>query len=76
MKRLFVKLASSGVITAPDFSAGDPAISVRLSQLGTPIDCGVPHLYLVYYRDPFVLGGCPASSTFNSPTTGRVDWSL
>jgi len=74
MKRLFVKLASSGVITAPDFSAGDPAISVRLSQLGTPIDCGAPHLYLVYYRDPVVLGGCPASSTFNSTQTCSIGW--
>ena len=31
---------------------------------------------VVYYRDPNVLGGCPASSTFNSTQTGRVDWSL
>jgi hypothetical protein len=30
----------------------------------------------VYYRDPIVLNGCPASSTFNATQTGRVDWSL
>jgi hypothetical protein len=74
LKRLYVKLASGGSITAPDFSAGDPAISVRMAQLGTPIDCGVPHLYLVYYRDPVVLGSCPASSTFNATQTCSIGW--
>jgi hypothetical protein len=33
------------------------------------------HYYLVYYRDPIVLGGCPASSTFNATQTGMVTWS-
>ena len=27
-----------------------------------------------YYRDPVVLGGCPASSTFNATQTGQVGW--
>jgi hypothetical protein len=30
----------------------------------------------VYYRDPVVLGGCSAGSTFNATQTGRVTWSL
>jgi len=30
----------------------------------------------VYYRDPVVPGGCPASSTFNATQTGRVAWSF
>jgi hypothetical protein len=38
------------------------------------IQPGQSRWYLVYYRDPVVLGGCPASSTFNATQTGRVDW--
>jgi hypothetical protein len=37
---------------------------------------GQSRWYLVYYRDPTVLGGCPASSTFNATQTGAVSWSL
>lgn len=29
---------------------------------------------LVYYCDPLVLGGCAATSTFNSTQTGSVSW--
>jgi hypothetical protein len=28
----------------------------------------------VYYRDPNVLGGCPATSTFNATQSGQVSW--
>jgi hypothetical protein len=50
-------------------------VSVRSAALGDPILAGQSRWYLVYYRDPTVLGGCPAASTFNSTQTGRVDWS-
>src|SRR5262249_34993138 len=74
LKRLFTKTASGGSITAPDFGAGDPSVSVRSAARGDVIGAGQSRFYLVYYRDPTVLGGCPASSTFNATQTGRVDW--
>lgn len=74
LKRLYVKAASGGMISAPDLAGGDPPVSTRLALLGAPIDCGLPHLYLVYYRDPVVLGGCPATSTFNATQTGSIQW--
>jgi hypothetical protein len=77
LKRLFTKTASAaGSITAPDFSAGDPQVSVRSAALGDTILAGQSRWYLVYYRDPVVLGACPPSSTFNATQTGRVDWSI
>jgi hypothetical protein len=76
LKRLFVKSAVGGSITAPDFGAGDPPVSVRSAERGDVIQPGQSRWYFVYYRDPVVLGGCPASSTFNATQTGRVDWSF
>ena len=73
-KRLFVKTASNGGISVPDFGAGDPTISARSAQVGAPLLAGQPYFYAVYYRDPLVLGGCPAASTFNTTQTGRVVW--
>jgi Tol biopolymer transport system component len=76
LKRLFNKIASAGSITAPDFGAGDPTVSARSAARGDTILAGQSRWYLVYYRDPTVLGGCPASSTFNTTQTGHVAWSL
>jgi Tol biopolymer transport system component len=76
LKRLFVKVAVAGSITAPDFAGGDPTVSTRSAAKGDVIQPGQSRWYLVYYRDPIVLGGCPASSTFNATQTGCVDWSL
>jgi hypothetical protein len=72
LKRLYVKTALNGSISAPDFPAGDPTVSARSASLGSPIQPGQPYLYLVYYRDPIVLGGCAASSTFNATQSGSV----
>jgi hypothetical protein len=74
LKRLFDHNASAGIVTLPDFAAGDPTISARSAAVGNPILAGQSRWYLVYYRDPIVLGGCPASSTFNSGPTMRADW--
>jgi Tol biopolymer transport system component len=74
LKRLYVKIAVNGSITAPDLSAGDPTISTRSAFLGAPIQPGQPRYYLVYYRDPTVLGACPSTSTFNTTQTGQVSW--
>ena len=72
LKRMYVKAALGGGIVAPDLSAGDATISMRSALLGAPIQAGQPHFFLVYYRDPLVLGGCPATSTFNCTQTGSV----
>jgi len=74
MRRLYVKTAANGSIAAPDLSAGDPSVSARSAALGDPIQSGESRYYLVYYRDPIVLGGCNATSTFNSTQTGSATW--
>ncbi len=74
LKRLFNKSAVGGSITVPDFAAGDPRISARSAAKGAPISPGQTCYYFVSYRDPIVLGGCPATSTFNVTQTGRIDW--
>jgi Tol biopolymer transport system component len=74
LKRLYVKAASGGSITAPDFPGGDPSVSARSAARGDVIGAGQNRFYLVYYRDPVVLGGCAATSTFNATQTGRVSW--
>ncbi|MBK7642824.1 MAG: PD40 domain-containing protein [Planctomycetes bacterium] len=74
LERLYVKTAVNGSITAPDLGAGDPTVSLRSAQLGAPIQAGETRLFLVYYRDATVLGGCPAADTFNSTQTGVVTW--
>jgi hypothetical protein len=74
-KRLYTKPASSGSITAPNFGGGDPPVSVRSAAQGDTILSGQSRWYFVYYRDPNVLGGCPANRTFNATQTGRVTWS-
>jgi Tol biopolymer transport system component len=76
LKRLYTKNAVGGSITAPNFGAGDSTVSARSAMLGDTIWAGQSRYYLVYYRDPIVLGGCPTGSTFNATQTGQVAWSL
>ncbi len=72
--RLYTKRARSGGITAPDLSVGDVPVSVRSAARGVHLQPGQAYLYFVAYRDPVLLGGCPATSTFNTTQTGRVSW--
>jgi hypothetical protein len=72
LKRLYVKAASGGSITAP--SGADLSVSSRSAMLGDVISAGQVRFYLVYYRDPIVLGGCPATSTFNATQGLQVAW--
>jgi hypothetical protein len=76
LHRLFTKTSSGGSIRAPDFAVDEPPVSVRSRQMGDAIYPGESRWYLVYYRDLVVLGGCPATSTFNSTQTGEVAWSF
>ncbi len=70
--RLFVDQAAGGSVIVPD--PGDPSVSERSAALGDPLAAGATRYYLMYYRDPVVLGGCPAASTFNATQTGKVTW--
>jgi hypothetical protein len=72
LKRLYAKAASAGSITAP--GSGDPSVSSRSAAKGDTIDAGSTRYYLVYYRDPTVLGGCPPTSTFNATQSGSICW--
>jgi Tol biopolymer transport system component len=72
LRRLYVQSASGGSILAP--GAGDPSVSARSAALGDPIGAGTSRWYAVYYRDPLVLGGCTATSTFNITQTQDVAW--
>jgi Tol biopolymer transport system component len=74
IKRLYTKTASGGSIMAPDVGAGDLAVSARSAAQGDRLSAGQSRWYLVYYRDPVVLGACSATSTFNATQTGHVSW--
>ena len=72
LKRLYVQSASSGSISVP--GVGDLPVSQRSAQLGDTIVPGETRYYMVYYRDPTVLGGCPSNLTFNSTQGQRLVW--
>jgi hypothetical protein len=72
LKRLYSRAASSGSITVP--GPGDPHVSTRSAALGDPIASGSQRYYFAMYRDPVVLGGCPASRTFNCTNANAVLW--
>ena len=56
LKRLYMKNASGGVVSAPQ--AGDPSISTRSAALGDSIPTGATRYYQTHYRDPS-LAFCP-----------------
>jgi hypothetical protein len=72
LKRLYVKSASGGSITAPQ--PGDMSVYDRSEQAGDIIMPGTSRYYSVYYRDPTILGSCPATSTFNVTQTQQILW--
>jgi hypothetical protein len=72
LKRLYLHSASGGNVTAP--SGSDAPVSARSSALGDPIPAGATRQYMMYYRDPIVLGGCPSSSTFNATQGQSILW--
>jgi hypothetical protein len=74
LKRMYLKTASGGSITAPNLGGGDLDIPARSASIGDPISAGQSRWYLVYYRDPIVLGGCSALATFNATNTAEVVW--
>ena len=74
-ERLYSRTAVGGSISVPSFAAGDLSISAQSAARGNTIFAGQSRWYVVYYRDPSVLGGCPATSNFNTTQTAQVTWS-
>ena len=72
LKRLYVKTAVAGSITAPQ--TGDPAVHLRSAQRGDPIQAGQSRFYAVYYRDPNIPFPCDSSRNFNITQTQGVLW--
>ncbi len=72
LKRLYVKNAAAGSIVAPQGT--EPHVHAQSVALGDTIAPGTHRYYGVYYRDPTVLGGCPAASTFNITQQLDVLW--
>ena len=73
LKRLYVKTAVGGSITAPQ--AGDQSVSARSAALGDTILPGQTRYYQVYYRDPVTFGCLVGSgATYNISAGRRLFW--
>ena len=70
LKRLYVKAASSGSVSAPQ--GADPSITARSAALGDPIAPGSTRYYSVYYRDSNA-SFCPPA-TFNTSNAVSILW--
>jgi parallel beta-helix repeat protein len=73
LKRLYIKVASGGIASAP--GAGDPSISARSALLGDVIPAGSQRFYQVYYRDSdAAFCPAPSGSTFNITSGLILNW--
>jgi hypothetical protein len=74
LKRLYVHTALGGSVAYPQ--GNDLAVSEQSAAKGDTITAGSTRLYMVYYRDPTVLGSCtPLVDTFNASQSQSVLWS-
>jgi hypothetical protein len=75
IKRLYVKVAVGGSITAPELPS-DADIPARSAALGDTILAGQKRWYQVYYRDTtLLLPGCPLpASQFNVTNALEATW--
>jgi hypothetical protein len=73
LKRLYVRNASNGSVSAPRGS--DPSITARSAALGDPIFPGSSRFYQVYYRDPAATF-CPPpdGNSWNVSNALRISW--
>lgn len=73
LKRLYIKNAVGGVVTAPE--AGDLSVSAQSAALGDSIAPGSTRWYQVYYRDPS-SSFCPApqGNTWNVSNALAIGW--
>jgi hypothetical protein len=73
LKRLYIKTASAGVVTAP--VASDLRITTRSASLGDPLLAGYVRQYQVYYRDSSpTFCPLPSGSTFNISNGLKIVW--
>jgi hypothetical protein len=74
LKRLYVRAASSGVVSAPNVGM-DPSVSAMSATLGDTITPGSTRFYGVYYRDANALF-CPnpPGNTWNIGNSYSVAW--
>lgn len=73
LKRLYVKNASGGVVSAP--APGDDPVATRSANLGDVIPAGALRYYQVYSRDPnTTFCAAPQGSTFNISNGIKVQW--
>ena len=73
LKRLYVKQASAGAVSAP--GAADPSIRVRSAALGDTIAQGTLREYQVYYRDPDLnFCSAPAGNSWNVTSGVIIAW--
>ena len=73
LKRLYVKNASGGVVSAP--GAGQASVSAQSAALGDVIAPGTSRWYQVYYRDPnLTFCASPAGGSFNVSNAVQLDW--
>jgi hypothetical protein len=71
--RLYVKSpGGTGGIVAP--TGGDMSVTAAAASLGDTIVAGQHRYYMVYYRDPTVLGLCLSTATFNGTNALDVTW--
>jgi hypothetical protein len=73
LKRLYVKNAVAGAVTAP--IGAEPSITARSAALGDTILPGSSRTYQTYYRDPDPsFCPSPTGNTFNASNGLRIDW--
>ena len=70
IKRLYVKNASGGVVSAP--TGANPSITQQSAALGDPIAPGSTRWYQVYYRDPD-LAFCPFPTGNSWNASGAIE---
>jgi hypothetical protein len=73
LKRLYIKNASGGAVSAP--AAGELSVSAQSALLGDAIAPGTSRWYQVYYRDPS-LAFCPnpPGNSWNVSSGLAVSW--
>ncbi len=73
LKRLYVRNALDGVVSAP--APGSPSISARSAALGDALGANTTRYYQTYYRDPSsTFCPAPSGSTWNISSGLAVVW--
>lgn len=78
LKRLYMHNAAPGSTTISMPQGADLDVHSQSAAKGDliPGSAGSVRSYMMYYRDPNVLGGCSSSFTWNDSNTQSVVWEL